>query len=329
MGLNMGELESDIFTSKLTNFEERALQLYRYQQAHNPVLAEFTRKLKRSVVPESISDLCFLPASFFKTHTVMTDAFEPETVFTSSTTTGQTPSRHAVKSLDLYAKATLSGFTLQYGDIKDYCILALLPSYLERQGSSLVWMADYFIQQSGHALSGFYLNNFEQLHSTLLQLKAARQKTILIGVTFALLDFAEQFPISFPELMVMETGGMKGRKQEKIREEVHLSLKTGFQTSSIHSEYGMTELLSQAYAPENGRFISPPWMQCYITDATDPFTLLPAGKTGLINVIDLANMHSCAFVQTADLGRKLEDGTFEVLGRLDNSEIRGCSLMYF
>lgn len=329
MGLNMGELESDLFTSKLTNFEERALQVYRYQQAHNPVLTEYTRMIKRTAVPDGIADLCFLPASFFKTHEVITDSFEPEAVFTSSATTGQIPSRHAVKSLDLYRKSTLSGFSLQYGNIKDTCILALLPSYLEREGSSLVWMAEYFMQQSGHALRGFYLNNFAQLHSTLLQLKAAKQKTLLIGVTFALLDFAKHYPLSFPELIVMETGGMKGRKKEMIREEVHLLLKKGFQTSQIHSEYGMTELLSQAYAQQDGRFHSPPWMKCVITDSSDPFTVLPPGKTGVINIIDLANIHSCAFIQTADLGRTFEDGTFEVLGRLDNSEIRGCSLMYF
>ncbi|MFA6260797.1 MAG: acyl transferase [Bacteroidia bacterium] len=325
----MGELESELFTSKLTNFEEWALQVYRYQQAHNPVLTEYTRMIKRTAVPDRMADLCFLPASFFKTHGVITGSFEPEAVFTSSATTGQIPSRHTVKSLQLYRKSTLSGFSLQYGEIKDTCILALLPSYLEREGSSLVWMADYFMQQSGHPLNGFYLNNFSQLHSTLLQLRAANQKTILIGVTFALLDFTEQYPLSFPELIVMETGGMKGRKKEMIREEVHHLLKKGFQTSQIHSEYGMTELLSQAYAQKDGRFNSPPWMKCVITDSTDPFTILPHGKSGVINMIDLANLHSCAFIQTADIGRAYEDGTFEVLGRLDNSEIRGCSLMYF
>ncbi|TXH23418.1 MAG: acyl transferase, partial [Chitinophagaceae bacterium] len=253
--------------------------------------------------------------------------FEPQSLFTSSGTTTTINSHHYIKDVSIYKKSFIKAFEQFYGNIDEYCILGLLPSYLERTGSSLVMMVDELIKRSGHAQSGFYLYDFENLHQNLMQLEAAGQKTLLIGVTYALLDFAEQYPIALKNTIVMETGGMKGRKAEMVRSEVHDILKTQFQTRFIHSEYGMTELLSQAYSSGIGRFFTPAWMKILLRKEDDPFDISD-NKKGVINVIDLANIHSCSFIATDDLGSLYDDGSFEVLGRMDNADVRGCSLLY-
>lgn len=282
------------------------------------------------VTPADVHDpekIPYLPISFFKGHRVITGMQEPQLVFTSSGTTGTTQSRHYVADPSVYERSFRTAFNRFYGNPADLAILALLPSYSEREGSSLIYMVDDLIRQSRHPRSGYFLYNHADLYATLQALKATDTPTLLIGVTYALLDFVENHPLDFPGLTVMETGGMKGRRRELIREEVHGRLREGFNVAEIHSEYGMTELLSQAYSAGGGRFRCPPWMQVYIRDAHDPFSLLPLGRTGAINVIDLANSHSCAFIATEDLGRKHADGTFEVLGRFDQSDIRGCNLL--
>lgn len=297
--------------------------VYNHQRENNPVFRDYIQHL--NVAPQG--KYHFLPVEFFKTHQVKSGDWKTsEAAFTSSATTGMQVSSHFVKDIALYEKSFTHAFQTFYGNPADYCILALLPSYLERNGSSLVYMADYLIKASGHPMSGFYLNDFERLFDTLIRLK--HHKVLLLGVTFALLDFAEQYTIDAPELIIMETGGMKGKRKEITRKETHEVLKSAFGVEHIHSEYGMTELLSQAYAREDGLFECPPWMKIIITDANDPLTPLPTGKTGLINVIDLANVYSCSFIQTSDIGRQHADGRFEILGRLDASDIRGCSLMY-
>lgn len=238
-----------------------------------------------------------------------------------------TQSNHYVVDTVVYERSFRTAFEYAYGTPADMAILALLPSYSEREGSSLIYMVDDLIRQSEHPKSGYFLYNHDELYDTLQTLKASSTPTLLIGVTYALLDFAENHVIDFPQLMVMETGGMKGRRREMIREEVHERLRAGFSVAEIHSEYGMTELLSQAYSAGRGRFHCPPWMDVHIRDTNDPFSLLPESRTGAINIIDLANIHSCAFLATQDLGRKYADGSFEVLGRFDQSDIRGCNLL--
>lgn len=326
MELNKATFIDQIFQSNLHNFDELALHLFRYQFLNNPIYRQYCSYLHiDDVHPEAIP---FLPVSFFKTHTIQTNPFQPEAVFTSSSTTGDIPSKHAVADLAIYEQSFLKGFERYYGNPSNWVILALLPSYLEREGSSLVYMADKLIQLSNHPQSGFYLHNTAALHQALRSLQAQHKPVLLLGVTFALLDFAEHFSLQYPDLVVMETGGMKGKRKEMIRDEVHELLTKGLGVTHIHSEYGMTELLSQAYSKGNGRFTCPPWMRVVISDPNDPLKQLPPGHSGLINIIDLANMDSCAFIQTADLGKQYEDGSFEVLGRLDHSDIRGCSLMY-
>ena len=312
--------------SKLTHFDELCRELYREQRTHNPVFKAWCDGL-----PEGASlykGMNFLPVSFFKTREVKTGKFKEETVFFSSNTTGLVPSRHFVKSLEWYRKNHLSCFRHFYGEPSSWCILGLLPSYHERPGASLVKMTDDMIKESGNPFGGFYLDNFHDLQNKLHQLKRMQTRTILLGVGFALLDFIENFGVHFPSLIIMETGGMKGRRAELIREELHARLKAGFGVNQIHSEYGMTEMMSQAYSRENGKFFTPPTLKILIADLHDPFKLLAPGKTGQIHIIDLANSSSCAFIQTSDLGRINEDGSFEVLGRIDNSELRGCSLLY-
>ena len=327
MLFNPDLFKTDLFDSKLTNFNEFAESLFLWQLENNLVLSEYYKTVTNPH-SSSLTSPLFLPIQFFKTHKVVAGNFESQATFTSSSTTGVIPSSHYVKDISIYHQSFTYAFNRFYGDVKEYTILALLPSYMERSGSSLVMMADQLIKDSEQNESGFYLNEFEKLHRTLTSLKAQKKKTILLGVTFALIDFAESFPIDFPELIVMETGGMKGRRAELIRDEVHGILKKGFGVSKIHSEYGMTELLSQAYSKGDGKFVCPTWMKIIITDPTDPFTKLPNGRSGVINIIDLANIYSCAFIQTSDIGIVNYDGSFEVLGRLDNSDIRGCSLMY-
>ena len=309
-------------------FAGAALQAFRHQAQHCAVYRQFVEGLRvdaNSV--DGINHIPFLPVSFFKSHPVVSNNEPAEVVFTSSGTTGMITSSHYVTDAGWYRESFRQAFRLFYGDIKDYCVLALLPSYLEREGSSLIYMAQDMITESGNPDSGFYLYNNNQLYHQLLHLQQINKPTLLIGVTFALLDFVEQYPISFPELIVMETGGMKGRRKEMIREELHQSLCKGFGVEKIHSEYGMTELLSQAYSNGDGVFNCPPWMRIITRDTNDPLTLTGANRTGGINVIDLANINSCCFIATQDLGRVAAGGSFEVLGRFDHSDMRGCNLL--
>jgi hypothetical protein len=330
MLFNEANFLSYLFTSNITNFDELALHLFQFQYEHNTVYHNYCNYVHSHPSKiQSVAEIPFLPVSFFKTHEVKTGSYTEELVFTSSTTTGNIPSKHFVKNYSIYKQSFLQAFELFYGSPQQYAILALLPSYLERNGSSLIVMADELIKRSGKPESGFYLHNLAELHDTLVKLKQQQIPIILLGVTFALLDFAEQFPMDLSHnVLVMETGGMKGRRAELIRSEVHGILSQQFNIPTIHSEYGMTEILSQAYSKGNGIYSCPPWMKIVLTDPNDPLTMLPNNKTGLINIIDLANIHSCAFIQTADIGKTHDDGSFEVLGRLDQSDSRGCSLMY-
>lgn len=273
-----------------------------------------------------VEKLPFLPIGFFKTHKVVSSDFVPEALFESSGTSQTIQSKHYVKSLSLYEDAFTKGFQLQYGPAENYCFLGLLPSYLERNNSSLVYMVQKLMEKSNHPLNGFYLNNFQELFNRLQQLEKDGQPTILIGVTFGLLDFAEQYHLPLNNTIIMETGGMKGRREEMTREEVHQQLKNSFGVETIHSEYGMTELLSQAYSKGSGIFQCPPWMKVLVRDEDDPFHIRTNGK-GAINIIDLANVYSTSFIATDDVGEVFEDGSFRVLGRMDNSDIRGCSLL--
>ena len=319
----------DIFSIKNEKqFVDHALSTFNYQYQHIPVYREFCEFLKiKPQAVQSLKDIPFLPIQFFKSHKIKTPNRSTDIVFTSSGTTGNQTSKHFVTNLSLYENSFRKGFEHFYGAVSDYCILALLPAYLEREGSSLIYMVEDMIKVSGHSSSGFYLNNLEELVQTLTHLEATKTKTLLIGVSFALLDLAENFNLNLKHTVVMETGGMKGRRKEMIRQELHQILKTGLGTQLIHSEYGMTELLSQGYSKGNGLFHCPPWMRILARDTEDPFSYKSTGKTGGLNVIDLANLYSCAFIATQDLGKVYGDNSFEVLGRFDHSDIRGCNLM--
>ena len=309
------------------DFTPRALELFQFQFAHNPLYRRYAETL--GVNPAAVArleDIPFLPVSFFKTHAVRTSDFIPETVFTSSGTTGMVSSRHEVKDLDLYKASFRAAFEQFYGPVGDWCVIGLLPSYLERTSSSLVVMVNDLIEQSGHPQSGFYLYEHEALLRVLQQLEARGQKTLLIGVTFALLDFAEKYSMSLRHTVIMETGGMKGRRRELTRGELHAFLAGRLGVETIHAEYGMTELLSQAYSPGQGLFTCPSWMRMLVRTEDDPLEVQLQGE-GILNVIDLANRWSCAFLATDDVGRIFPDGRFEVSGRVDNSDIRGCSLL--
>ena len=309
-------------------FEALALDIFRFQFENNSVYRSFCDLLyKHPSDVNSLTEIPFLPIQFFKTHNVLSSMAKVEKIFTSSGTTGSTTSKHQVTNLSIYEESYLKGFTHFYGNIENYVVLALLPSYLERDGSSLIYMVDDLIQKSNHPESGFYLNNLQDLAKTLNRLEAKGQKTLLIGVSFALLDLVEQFQFSLKHTIVMETGGMKGRRKEIIRQELHDKLQKGFGINQIHSEYGMTELLSQAYSKGTGIFECPPWMKILTRDTEDALTILPTNKTGGINIIDLANVNSCAFIATQDLGKTSENNQFEIIGRFDNSDIRGCNLM--
>jgi phenylacetate-coenzyme A ligase PaaK-like adenylate-forming protein len=309
-------------------FEALALEVFRFQFENNIVYRSFCDLLyKHPSDVKQIKDIPFLPIQFFKTHKVLSSQNKTEKLFTSSGTTGNKTSTHYVVELSLYQESYLKGFHHFYGNIEDYVVLALLPSYLEREGSSLIYMVDDLIKKSNHPESGFYLNNLKDLSETLNNLEAKRQKTLLIGVSFALLDMVEQFQFNLKHTIIMETGGMKGRRKEIIRQELHDRLKIGFGVNEIHSEYGMTELLSQAYSQGSGIFECPPWMKVFTRDTEDALTLTPPNKTGGINIIDLANFNSCSFIATQDLGKVSESNRFEIIGRFDNSDIRGCNLM--
>ncbi len=345
-----------IFTTSGQDFESHALATFRFQYHYNTIYKNYTDALRIDIdTVHHIEQIPFLPIRFFKSHVVKTGFFEPAAVFESSGTTGTINSRHYVKDTSLYKKSFLKSFEAVYGSVKDWCIIGLLPSYLERNNSSLVYMVNELVQQSKHSRSGFYLNEYDRLSDVLKELGAQSQKTLLIGVTFALLDFAEKHSLPLHHTIIVETGGMKGRRQEMIRQEVHEVLKKSFSLSVIHSEYGMTELLSQAWSVGDGFFNCPSWMKILVRDEEDPLSVKGVEEfvgtreeefeevnvsrvegvrrrrgvrhQGAINIIDLANIHSCCFIATDDIGRIYRDGSFEVLGRMDNSDLRGCSLM--
>jgi phenylacetate-coenzyme A ligase PaaK-like adenylate-forming protein len=326
----------DIFTiANQKQFEKIALKVFRFQYENNSVYRDFCDFLKvekRSV--KSLQQIPFLPIQFFKSHEVISSTNPVQETFTSSGTTGMITSKHLVTDVTLYEQSYRNAFSQFYGNIEDYAVLALLPSYLERKGSSLIYMVNDLIQLSNNTNSGFYLHNYDELTSKLIELDSEGQNVLLIGVTYALLDLIEQQNFQLQNTIVIETGGMKGKRKEIIREELHEILCKGFGVSNIHSEYGMTELLSQAYSLGNGIFECPNWMQILIRDTEDALSYVSTGKTGGINVIDLANINSCSFIATQDLGKKYpnnhasrQTGSFEVLGRFDNSDIRGCNLM--
>ncbi|MFM9908171.1 MAG: acyl transferase [Chitinophagaceae bacterium] len=322
------EFEHNIFTGSSDNFKELALQIFRFQYQHNPIYRQYTDNLYTNIASiKLVEQIPFLPISFFKTQDIVCGTFEPQAIFESSGTTQTIQSHHKVKDISIYTESFLRAFEIFYGPVNEYCILALLPSYLERTNSSLVRMTDELVKKIGHPQSGFYLYNHQQLANVLKQLELSEQKTLLIGVTFALLDFANAFPMPLKHTIVMETGGMKGRKEEMIREEIHALLKQAFQLNEIHSEYGMTELLSQAYSKGEGVFNCPPWMKILIREEEDPLAVTAISGKGVINIIDLANIYSCSFIATDDAGRLFNDGSFEVLGRVDYSDMRGCSLL--
>lgn len=320
---------SDIFhIASKKEFEKITLKVFRYQYDNNTVYQNFCSLLKKDKANvKSIEEIPFLPIQFFKSHDVVSSSEPAQTVFTSSGTTGTITSRHLVTDLNFYEQSFRLGFSQFYGNIEDYVVLALLPSYLEREGSSLIYMAKDLIESSNQPDSGFYLSNYDELIQKLIQLDQSGQNVILIGVTYALLDLIEKQSFRLKNTIIMETGGMKGKRKEIIREELHEILCKGFGVSKIHSEYGMTELLSQAYSLGDGIFECPPWMEILIRDTEDALSYVAEGKTGGINVIDLANINSCSFIATQDLGKKYPNHSFEVLGRFDNSDIRGCNLM--
>ncbi|MEQ1745531.1 MAG: acyl transferase [Saprospiraceae bacterium] len=314
-------------------FDALALAVFRYQAANNPLYDRYLHLL--GCRPEQVSCLTqipYLPVGLFKNNGIQTGEWTPQTTFTSSGTSGQTPSRHLVRHLDYYLHNTRRGFAQQYGDPSDWCVLALLPSYLERGGSSLVAMADHFIRLSNHPQSGFFLYDFDALRWTLEACMAVGTKALLLGVGYALLDFAEQHPINLSGVTIMETGGMKGRRREMTRQELHETLCAAFSVPGIHSEYGMTELFSQAYSQpaENGqvtRFVPADTLRALAFELYDPFCPAQPGRAGVLCFTDLANVDTCSFIATEDIGRVHTDGTFEVLGRLDAAEFRGCNLM--
>jgi phenylacetate-coenzyme A ligase PaaK-like adenylate-forming protein len=312
-----------------TGFLEIALEVFNYQYNNNPVYQFFITNLgKNREKPDSLASVPFLPVEFFRNQKIVTGDLPVEIIFESSGTTGVDPGRHFVNDLSLYEESFLKTFNLFYGDPGEYFIAALLPSYTERKGSSLVYMADILIKRSLNPLSGFYKGNADDLVLAIQKAKEKSQKILLLGVSFALLDLAERLSPDLSGVIVMETGGMKGRRKEVTRSELHTILKDKFNIPTVHSEYGMTELMSQSYSKGKGIFYCPPWMKVVIRDPQDPLTLFSeTGRTGGINIIDLANINSCSFIATGDLGRLYDDGGFEVLGRFDNSDIRGCNLL--
>jgi len=313
-----------------SNFNAKAIELFQWQANNNKIYRKFLNILNVRISDiRKIEHIPHLPVELFKYHSVAckTDIDKVVLIFKSSGTTLDSRSKHFVFQPDIYHDAILRSFQPIYGNPKDYCFLALLPSYLEQEDSSLVYMVNFLMELNQHPQNNFYLYNFKELASALITLENTKQKTILIGVSYALLDFAAQFPMPLRHTIVMETGGMKGKRKEMIKEELHYILKTSFEVENIHSEYGMTELLSQSYSLGKGLFTESPTQKIVIKDLYDPFSVCKMGQTGRINIIDFANFHSCAFLQTADLGKQYKDGTFEVLGRIDNSDIRGCNLM--
>lgn len=309
-------------------FEKIALEIFRIQSIKCTPYRDFINLV--GIDPSAINTIekiPFLPVSLFKSHSIICEGLEPEIIFTSSATTGMVPSSHPVADLSIYKESFSCAFRHFWGEPSEYAILALLPSYLEREGSSLVYMADTLIKESCNKDSGFYLDDFGTLYEKLISLKEKGIKTLLLGVSFALLEFINEYKINFPELIVMETGGMKGRGKEVSRDQLHSALKSGFGVNNIASEYGMAELLSQAYSYGDGVFETPPWMELLIRDLSNPFRILNCNVLGGINIIDLANLNSCSFIETQDMGIKEAGNTFRISGRIQNSELRGCNLL--
>ncbi len=327
---------TDIFKINCeADLKNMAIEAFRYQYHNNPVYRAWAGGFVRSESDvTAIEQIPFLPIEFFKTQEVIClpnseadDGNKYQQLFTSSSTTGQTPSRHFVKDLKIYDLSFQKAFELFFGDPKQYCILALLPGYLDRTGSSLVYMCNKLIEDSGHLQSGFYLRNLDELVEVIEQLKSVKQRTIIFGVSYALLDLADKQIELTDDFTVIETGGMKGTRTELLKEDLHADLKKKFNVSNIASEYGMTELLSQAYALKDGQFKNPPWMGFLIRDVNDPLSYMKPNRTGGINVIDMANIYSCCFIATQDLGQLNERGELKLMGRFDNSDLRGCNLM--
>jgi phenylacetate-coenzyme A ligase PaaK-like adenylate-forming protein len=319
----------EIFNVKNSDrFNDQAIKIFKYQAENNPVYKKYLFHLGTEISSiKTIKEIPFLPIEFFKTHNVITGSNKIVNTFYSSGTTGMKRSSHFITDISIYERSFLTGFENEYGKIDDLCILALLPTYLDNESSSLVYMVNKLISESGHSDSGFYLDNIEELAIKLKTLSHTNTKTILIGVSYALIDLAEKFPMNLSKTIIMETGGMKGKRKELTKAELHEFLASKFGVESIHSEYGMTELLSQAYSSGQGKFHSPPWMKILIRDTYDPFCYLEKEKSGGINIIDLANINSCSFIETSDLGKVHLNESFEVLGRFDNSDIRGCNLL--
>jgi phenylacetate-coenzyme A ligase PaaK-like adenylate-forming protein len=330
-----GEWKHKVLNVSESSFEKLALEVFRFQYRNNPVYKAYTDALGlKAGGINAIQQIPFLPIRFFKSHEIKTTDFFAEDIFESSGTTGVVSSKHFIKDTAWYESVFLKAFELFYGSVRDWCIIGLLPSYPERKNSSLVYMVNKLIAESNHLQSGFYLDEFDILAEVLFELENSNQKTLLIGVTFALLDFAEKHSLRLENTIVMETGGMKGRREEMIREEVHQLLKNAFGITAVHSEYGMTELLSQAYSKGEGILNTPPWMKVLVRDDEDPLELrMPSADrrmayvTGAINIIDLANIYSCSFIATDDIGKVYSDKGFEILGRMDDSDLRGCSLL--
>ena len=307
-------------------FVKICLQIYELQMDNNPIYSAYSQIILKGEIPKKLEEIPFLPIEFFKTEQIICVTQKIEEIFLSSGTTGN-QSKHLVSDLSIYENSFQNAFQLFYGDITDYCILSLLPNYREREGSSLIYMVDDLIKRSKHPKSGFYLNNYKEVSETILELEKNGQKTLLIGVSYALLDLAKDYPMKLENTIIMETGGTKGKRKELLKEELHKILKEAFSLDSIHSEYGMTELLSQSYSEGDNIFKTPPWKKVLIRDVNDPLTILGKNRSGGINIIDLANIYSCPFIATQDLGRLHEDESFSVLGRFDNSDVRGCNLL--
>lgn len=322
-------MQNEIFNIRSDkDFKDRALAVFQHQFENNRVYRSFCDLLY--VHPSDVKEvhqIPFLPIQFFKSHQIIASQAEAQVIFSSSGTTGSITSKHLVTDISWYMESYLKSFERFYGNIKEYVVLALLPNYLERKGSSLVYMVDDLIKRSENEKSGFFLHNLTDLSNNLTELDKNGQKTLLIGVSFALLDLIEKEQFNLNNTIVMETGGMKGRRKEMTRFELHERLQKGFGVPQIHSEYGMTELLSQAYSAGNGVFECPPWMKILTRDPEDALTIQKFNRTGGINIIDLANYNSCSFIATQDLGKVYENGQFEIIGRFDHSDIRGCNLM--
>lgn len=310
------------------DFEKTALSIFRFQYQNNKIYREYCRYIHVSAkAVRSLQQIPFLPISFFKTHVIKTTDFEPEIIFQSSGTTGVERSHHYIRDKKIYETALLKSFSYFYGNPKGYVFLALLPNYLEQPHSSLIYMMNVLMTHSGHSENGFFLNNYDDLYQALKRLQTARQKTVLWGTPFALLDFIAHYHFDFPELIVVETGGMKGQRKEMVKAELYDLLEEAFGVAQIHSEYGMCELLSQAYSQKDNLFFTPPWMQLWLRDEKDPLAAMSPVTDGIINIVDFANLYSCSFISTEDLGRRHPDGSIELLGRAHDARLRGCNLL--